>query len=473
MPTNQIILIRPRIEIEFSDANPPIGLGYLAACLERHDFVVTVLDLALRRLGDDDLIRFIKKKDPLFVGITSLTSYYNSMKRLSMLIKSNCPDITLVLGGVHVSSLPLESMKECQPDFLVIGEGEETIVELAASLKTGKADLEKIDGIAFRKDGEVHITHDRRLLDNLDTLPLPTWHKINPNKYPKSPHGFIMVRKQLAPIMSSRGCPYSCSYCASCRFWHQQIRFRSPSNVVDEIEYLYKHYGIKEFSFWDDNLTLKRMHIEGICKEILKRRINALFSTPNGVRVDTLDEPMLRLMRQAGFYYLTFAVESGSTKVLHDNQKYTNLKKIVQTTRIAKKLGFDLNSFFIFGFENETVEDIKKTIKLAKALPFNMKTFFILKPLPGSQVFETWSKGVDLTNFDWSQTNYWDNNMSVSKLGPEIARKWRRRAYIETTARFPEFIQYIFYRFVKRVHWYQLQFLIRKVIYIVAGRLLK
>ncbi len=470
---NRIILIRPRIEIEFSDANPPIGLGYLAACLEKHGFAVIILDLAIRRLTDDDLIRFIKKIGPLFVGITALTSYYDGMKKLSHLLKTNCPNIPLVLGGVHVSSMPHESMIECQPDVIVIGEGEETTVELAAALSAKKGDLESIDGIAFWKDGKIHIAHDRKLLDNLDSLPFPAWHKINPNKYPKSPHGFIMVHKQIAPILSSRGCPHSCSYCASCKFWHQQIRFRSPSNVVDEIEYLYKHYGIREFSFWDDNLTIKRSHIEGICKEILKRHINALFSTPNGVRVDTLDEFILKMMKQAGFYYLTFAVESGSIKVLHDNQKYTRLRKIIQTTRIARNLGFDLNSFFIFGFENETAEDAEKTIKLAKALPFDMKTFFILKPLPGSQVFERWAKGVDLTNFDWSRTNYWDNGMSVSKLGVETAKKWRHRAYIETTVRYPDFVKYIFYRFVKRGHWYQVKFLIRKVIYMLAGRPLK
>ncbi|HME55419.1 MAG TPA: radical SAM protein [Candidatus Lokiarchaeia archaeon] len=463
-------MIRPEINIGIStDVNPPIGLGYLAACLEQQGFTVTVLDLALRRLSNDDLIRFIKKRDPLMVGITALTSYYGNMKLLARLFKSKCQDIPIVLGGVHVSSLPLESMKECLPDFLVIGEGEETIVELASALRLGKADYEKIAGIAFWKNGEIIITKERQLIENLDGLPLPAWNKINPNKYPKLPHGFIMVHKEIAPILSSRGCPYSCSYCASCRFWHQRIRFRSPVKVVDEIEFLYKKYGIREFSFWDDNLTLNRSHIQEICKEILKRHITALFSTPNGVRVDTLDEPMLRLMHQAGFYYLTFAVESGSIKVLHDNQKYTSLKKIAQTTIIAKKLGYEMNSFFIIGFENETAEDIKKTIKFAKALPYNMKTFFVLKPLPGSPLFERWSSSLDLTDFDWGQTNYWDNKMSVNKLGPRITKKWRRKAYMETVVRFPEFFHYLFYRFIKRGHWYQLGFLIKRVIYILAG----
>jgi len=473
MPTNHIILFRPDIEIEFSDANPPIGLGYLAACLEKYGFPVSIVDLALWRLSEDDVIRFIKNKNPLFVGITALTSYYNGMKKLSRVIKSKCPDTTLVLGGVHVSSLPQESMRECQADFLVLGEGEDTVVELATALRSDVGGFEKIKGIAFWRNGEVIITEERQLIENLDTLPFPSWHKINPNKYPKTPHGFIMVHKNIAPILSSRGCPYSCSYCASCRFWHQRIRFRSPVNVVDEIEFLYTEYGIREFTFWDDNLTLKHSHIEGICKEILKRHIHALFSTPNGVRVDTLDEPMLRLMHRAGFYYLTFAVESGSAKVLRDNQKYTSLKKIAKIAKIAHDLGFELNSFFIFGFENETIEDIKKTIKLAKALPFNMKTFFILKPLPGSQIFERWSKNVDLTGFDWGQTNYWDDKMSVSRLGPAVAKKWRQKAYIETIIRFPDFVQYLIYRFIKRGHWYQFKYLFKKVFYIIRGQFLK
>jgi len=115
------------------------------------------------------------------------------------------------------------------------------------------------------------------------------------------PHGFILKHKRFAPIMTSRDCPFSCAYCASCNFWRQKIRYRSPKNVVDEIQHLQEKFGIKEIHFWDDNLTLRQSHNEAICREILKRKIKIAMKTPNGIRVDTLNEKVLKLMKAAGF----------------------------------------------------------------------------------------------------------------------------------------------------------------------------
>ncbi|MBD3188953.1 radical SAM protein, partial [Candidatus Bathyarchaeota archaeon] len=290
--TRTIILIRPdfgkAIEYIYRQVNPPIGLGYLSSFLRTKGYRVFILDLAFRRLATRTVIEFIKKREPLFVGISALTAYYSEMKVIANRLREEIPELKIVLGGVHASSLPRESLIECKADFVVRGEGELAIWRLADALREDPAKIPSITGLAIRKGDEVIFTGKPELVDDLDELPMPAWHQINPNKYPKNPHGFLMIHEQVAPVFSTRGCPFECHYCASCRFWRRRIRFRSPKNVVDEIEYLHDRFGIKEIHFWDDNLTLKRSHIVGICREIIARGLNHMaFCTPNGVRVDT------------------------------------------------------------------------------------------------------------------------------------------------------------------------------------------
>ncbi|MHA1792805.1 MAG: B12-binding domain-containing radical SAM protein, partial [Promethearchaeota archaeon] len=387
-----IILIRPEITmINYRSVNPPLGLGYLASYLMKNGFKVFILDLALYKITLETLSKFISHKQPILIGITALTSYYSEMKKLSLFLKEKFPGIPIVLGGVHVSSLPMESIKECNADFVVVGEGEQTLLELANAISRKSSDFSTIKGIYYKKDDKIVVNEPRGYIKDLDSLPMPAWHMISPLKYVGEPHGFIVKSIRVAPMFTSRGCPFSCSYCASCQFWGQRIRFRSPKNVVDEIEYLVKTFKVKEIHAWDDNITLNRKHIEGICKEIIKRGLRIHLATPNGVRVDTLDERMMKLMRAAGFYKMTFAVESASYRVLRDAGKNSDLKKIVKNTIIAKKLGFYLNSYFILGFPTDTESTINKTIRFAKSLPFDFATFFIMKPLPGSRLFREWA----------------------------------------------------------------------------------
>jgi radical SAM superfamily enzyme YgiQ (UPF0313 family) len=453
----------------FTQENPPIGLGYLASYLGQFGFHVTILDLTVRRITFRTLLEFIVKKHPIFIGITALTPYYNDAKVLAQQIKRELPSTPLVLGGVHMSSLPELALEECEADFVVIGEGEETTLELAQVLADHQEDYSKIKGIGYRKNSQVRINEPRGLIADLDALPLPAWHKIDPNKYPRAPHGSTMKFKEVAPILSSRGCPFSCDYCASCRFWGQKIRYRSPAKVVDEMEYLIDNFGIKEFHIWDDNLTLKRSHIEGICREILNRHLKIALAMPNGVRVDTLDREILSLMRQAGFYFLIFAIESWSQRILNENNKRTNLKIILRNITIGKKLGFELGCFLIFGFENDTVETIQKSIRFTKSLPFDQVAFFTLKPLPGSKTFARWADGRDLKDFDWNHINFFNSRVVVSHMDPLLLEKWQRRAYTEFYLRLPILIRAIFYRFVKRGHAFQLKFLLEKLKLVLFG----
>ncbi|MHA1679651.1 MAG: B12-binding domain-containing radical SAM protein [Promethearchaeota archaeon] len=475
MNSKTIILIRPdfgkAIEYIYRQINPPIGLGYLASFLKERGFRVYILDLALRRIERETVIRFIKKKNPLFVGISALTAYYSEMKLLSNYLREKIPSLKIILGGVHASSLPRESLVECHADFAVIGEGELSISRLARYMEEGRLDFKSIPGICFFEGEEFIHTGDPELISDLDSIPMPAWHKINPNKYPKNPHGFLMVYKEVAPLFSTRGCPFECHYCASCRFWQRKIRFRSSSNVVDEIQYLHEEFGIREIHFWDDNLTLKRSHIEGICNEIIRRGLDKLtYCAPNGVRVDTLDEKLLILMKKAGFYKLTFAVESGSSKILRTNGKYIDLKKIIKNTVIARNVGFMLNSFFMIGFPGETEETIKKTVKFAKSLPFNYATFFLMKPLPGSKIFDEWSRGKELLNFNWNNLSSYmqKNKFLLSDLSPEYLSKAHKKAHNEFIYRI-KMITSIFWISLRHFHVEQFKFDIERFMHLILG----
>ncbi|MBD3186736.1 radical SAM protein [Candidatus Bathyarchaeota archaeon] len=443
----------------YSQVNPPIGLGYLASSLEQAGFTAIIIDMALHDIQWESIIRYIKKKRPLFVGISALTLYYDGMKKLSKFIKAHSPDTMVILGGVHPSVLPRYSLRECKADAVSIGEGEQTIVELARAIANGALDLSGIKGLAIWKDGEIIFTEKRDLIKDLDTLPMPAWYKINPNIYPKNPHGFLLKYLQVAPIFSSRGCPHDCSYCASCKFWGQKIRFRSPVKVVDEIEYLHDEFGIREIHFWDDNLTLKRSHIVGICKEIIKRGLNHMaFCTPNGVRVDTLNDTVLKWMKAAGFYKMTFAVESGSPELLRKSNKKTSLLKIAKNTVLAKKMGFILNSFFMLGFPGETRETMEETVRFACALPFDYSTFFIMKPLPGSAIFEQWRQGRSIKDFDWKKLGYWDSReFNLTELPNECITKMFYDAHKRNERRFKKLGRMIWIR-LKHFHFKQMAF---------------
>jgi len=445
-PKKNVILIRPEmgraLKGNTNQVNPPIGLGYLAAFLERAGYHVDVLDLANRQIPMDTLVAFIKRRNPILVGISALTAYYMRMKELSRSLRATLKELVLVLGGVHPSSLPKNAMLECDANFIVIGEGEQTLLELTRAIETGESNFSRIKGIAYRQDGIVKTTAPRELIEDIDSLPMPAWHKINPNRYPKNPHGVLLKYVEVAPIVSSRGCPFTCTYCASCRFWGQRIRFRSVKSVVDEIQYLHEKYGIREIHFWDDNITLNRDHIINLCKEIIRRGLNKMaFNAPNGVRVDTLDKTMLRWMKAAGFYSMTFAVESGSARVLREMKKKIDLVKILRNTVIAHDLGFMINSFFIIGFPGDTKESILKTIQYANSIPFTYCVFFHLKPLPGSEIFMTWSSKVDLKNFDWDRlTDYMHvSQEALCKLPMEYLVKMYKRAYTAKILRIKTF----------------------------------
>jgi len=398
-----LLLLRPKIKIPNAYPNPPIGLGYLAAILRTHGHQVDILDCAIMKASYSQILTRISAMNPDVLGITALSSYYSEMRRLAKeLYKLRIP---IILGGVHVSSLPEFSIRECGADFVVIGEGELTTLELMDKWHD-KNTRNKIKGIAYLENDQFKITPSHELISNLDDIPFPAWDLINPLKYPPVPHGSAMKRHPVAPILTTRGCPYSCIYCASTQFWGHQFRRRSAQNIGDEIEYLVNKFRIREVHIWDDNFTLLKKHVVEFCREILRRKLDLSFACPNGVRVDSLNKEILTLMKRTGFYSIVFAIESGSQTILDKANKKTNLKLIPEKINIAKGLGYIIPSFFIFGLPGETYATARRTIQFAKDLPLNNVAFFIAKPLPGSKLFDDWRKQNDLIKINCDRFHF-------------------------------------------------------------------
>jgi len=387
----KIILIQPKFNTHL--ITPPLGLGYIAGSLIKDGHNVKLLDCIKE---DIDVLKEIRETSPDFIGITILSISYGVAIKLIKDIRKNS-DTKIVIGGAHVSALPEQSLKDTEADFAVIGEGEETFRELCSN-----NDYKNINGLAFRKDEEIIINKPRDLIKDIDSIPFPAWEIINPDTYPPTPHGAFYKHFPIAPITTTRGCPFNCIFCASKCTWKQKLRVRSAKNVVDEIEYLNKKFGIQEFHFEDDNFTFSRSHVVDVCNEILERKLNIVWACPNGVRIDKLDYEIVSLMKKSGCYQLSFGIESGSQEIINSINKHMDLKIVPNVVKMVKSLGIKTCGFFIVGLPEDTKETIEETINFSISVPFDVAQFSRFIPLPGTKPFDDWYKD----NFDWNMINH-------------------------------------------------------------------
>ena len=231
------------------------------------------------------------------------------------------------------------------------------------------------------------VVNKQQHIENLDSLEMPAWNLMGLNSYPKIPPTLLFKKQPFAPISVTRGCPFSCTFCAA-HIHGRKIRSRSIDNVLMEIDLLYRDYGIREFYIVDDNFTADKAMVKKFCSEIINRKYDIAFCNPNGVRLDTLDMEMLTLMKKAGWYYLSVGIESGSQPVLDHMKKRINITLVREKVSIIRKAGLEVYGFFIVGYPTETLEDIKKTVNLALELDLIGANFSCFHPLPGTAIFE-------------------------------------------------------------------------------------
>lgn len=384
-------LLRPHI---------PMGLLYLSAFLKKNKVDVEFLDAVAgdmnrvekrgkgKRYGMSvkKLIKAIKKISPDIVGIgTMFTAYFDDVVELSKIVKKINKKILVVVGGSHVSVDPIQVMKNKSIDVAVYGEGENTLLDIV-----NKKKFEKITGIVYRKNGKVIRNKPRELIKDLDSLPMPDWKVLNFDKYVMvSPFN---MRKPMFPIISSRGCPGHCLYCSVNAVWQHCWRGRGAKNVVDEMEYLMNMYKAREFYFLDDSVSVNKKRLEDICDEIISRKINVKWTTPNGIAHWTLTKPLLKKMKRAGCYRITFGIESGDPELRRWVGKPYSLDQARELTRYANDLGYWTLATNIIGFPYETRENMQNTFDFALNSDVDMAFFFRLGLRPGTEVYKIFEK---------------------------------------------------------------------------------
>jgi len=360
----------------------------MGASLKKAGHDVTIIDACLSDMEFSDVTKLTVGLSPDYVGITGFTVQYSGAKRLFSEIKHLNHNIITVFGGQHASALTEYVMNDVpEIDFTIRGEGENAFPELVKALSLGNDHFKQVAGLAYRADGHI-VVNSPVMIEDLDSLDYP-WQVINPLDYPSGMgHGFMVKRRPVAPIISSRGCPYQCTFCSGGLVLGKKLRLRNPKKIVDEIEYLMKTYGIREVSIIDDNFTFHRTHAAEVCDEILRRKLDIAWSLPNGVRADGVDYQLLKLMKDAGCYYLAFGIEFGSERMLKITKKQLSMDKAQQAIKQAASLNLITQGFFLTGHPEEKREDTLATAELARKLPFDRISMNTLVPLPGSEVFE-------------------------------------------------------------------------------------
>ncbi len=424
----KILLIKPIKRSGYYQVVPNLGLGYLATSLRRDNHDVRILDCVKEKHNFDDFRRYLEEFKPDVAGIQLFTCDYTATKEMLRIIKNfNSKTITLI-GGPHVSCAPGYTMKDMKDaDFGFIGEAEDSILELLRADKS----LNKIPGIVFRVDNEIKINPVQRVED-IDKFDLPAWDLMDPRTYPVAPHGSFAKQSPIAPIITSRGCPYHCTYCSVNLNTGRKFRRRSINNILNEILILYHEFGVREIHIEDDNFTLNKSFVKEFCERLIKMNLSITWACPNGVRLDTLDKETLQLMEKAGCYSFAIGIESGSPRILKDMRRSVTVETMIEKIRLIKETtNIRMTGFFLIGYPSETMEDIQMTLDLACGLPIDRAQFSNFLPFPGTEIFdrlvENGKINPDTLDFD----KYLNNKIIYSPEGitPETLRKVMKRAF--------------------------------------------
>lgn len=359
---------------EITPVFPPLGLAYIAAVLRRENIPVRILEANAHDLNHEQIKKNIEEYSPDIVGITSTTSLIEEAHEIAKLCSKKIP---VIIGGIHASSMPQETLEKFERfDFLVRGEGEFAMLEFV-----GKKPLAKIKGLSYRKNEKIIHNPPRELNETLDELPFPTRDLLPLEKY------FSVGAKQEPSdyILSSRGCPYLCLFCADHLVHGRKFRYRSPENIMEEVREIYNR-GARDWDFVDDNFTLLIERVEKFCDIMIESRLNKKMSwrCSNGLRVDKITLDLLKKMKKAGCYMVSLGIESGNEEILRNMKKSINLEKVRRAVKWCKEAGIETRGLFMFGNLGEDEKTMRDTIDFAKSLDLDTATFHITTPFPNT-----------------------------------------------------------------------------------------
>ena len=354
---------------------PPLGLGYVAACLKKAGITVELVDCTFLR--QDEALEKVRRSQPRIIGMQVMFSMKEKALELARLLKKDCE--LLVAGGPLPTSDPEEFLRSF--DVVVVGEGEQTMLELVRAVQNVTS-LMNVKGIAFREKDKVKVTPPRDFIKDLDSIAFPSREFFNHRaymRYFKEKFGYTETS-----VITSRGCPFNCDFCSRPVFGNS-FRSRTAANIVDEVEVVHK-LGYERVWFADDCFTLDRKRLLNICDELVRRRANVSWECLS--RVDTVDGQIAQKMKQAGCVRVFFGIESGNDLILRIMKKQVTTKQAERAVHVFKKAGIQVGAFFILGYPGESSETVLDTVRFASSLPLDYLSFTFPYPIPGTPLFD-------------------------------------------------------------------------------------
>lgn len=374
----------------------PLGIGYLAAVLEQEGYQVSVVDCQITHPDSKALEEKFRSLNPDIIGVTSATVTYLPALDVLKTAKAAVPNALTLMGGPHVTVLDHEALVESESlDVVVRGEGEQTMLELAKLVSEGNAkNLSGVQGITFKHSNQIIQNPDRPFMTDIDSLPLPAHRHFDTNMYK-------LFGVNYMPIITSRGCPSACTFCLARKMCGHAFRGRSPSKVVDELEWLRDEYHAGAFAFYDDTFTfdLKRAH--AICDEMQKRKVDLPWDCRT--RVDRVNKELLAKLKATNCQLIHFGVESGSPEMLKLMHKGTTVELNAQAIKWAKEAGISVAVSLIIGYPTETPEMLQKTIDFLYKTKPDYVYMCEAVPYPGTEL-EAFIKQLGLeVPAEWNQ----------------------------------------------------------------------
>ena len=443
-----IVLINPPLSLEErygrfargGTQTPPLGLAQLAAVTRAQGYDTAIVDCAALGLGYGDAVARVAASGFEYVGLTAVTPAIHNAGQLARELKQANEGLCVIIGGPHITAVPEETMRAYAAfDIGVVGEGEETLVELLDSLVEG-APLEGIAGLIYRAgDGALRMTEPRPFIKDLDSLPMPAWDLLPTLSQHYETPTFYLGKTPSSSLVTSRGCCGRCTFCDRSVFGNM-YRMHSAERVVEMMQLLHDRFGINDVIIHDDAFVLNKRRVERFCALLIESASQMTWGC--NARVNMVNPDLLRAMKAAGCWHIGYGIESGSQRVLDVIHKDITLEQIADAVTWTHDAGIRTRGFFMIGHPTETEESIRETITLAKSLPIDDFQITFFTPFPGSEIHQE-IKTYGAFDGQWQRMNMWEPLFIPKDLTRKQLIYWQRRAFREFYFRPPTIWRYL------------------------------
>ncbi|MCP4349061.1 MAG: radical SAM protein [Desulfobacterales bacterium] len=407
----KILLINPPREILQPACFPPMGLAYIGGVLRQKNHKVRIIDAS--SYSWKKLEKEILLSNPDIVGITCWTIERGQAFITAKIVRQCFPWTKIIIGGQHATAFPEHMFQIAHADIVVIGEGEETVLEIITAVENNNP-ISQVKGIVYKEGDKIGYTEPRGLIEDLDSIPFPAYDDFDLKEYTGLPE----TKSLAAAIITSRGCPYNCIYCSSAVFWKRAWRSRTAENVLEEIVWLYKDYNVRSLIFFDDLFFLDKNRAIEICKKIIEKNLDIRWVAEG--RVNSVNQELLYWMKRAGCYRIDYGVESGSPRILKNINKKITVEQIRQAFKLTHEVGIKPDAYLMVGNPGETNETIDETIQLMGEIkPYFTNSGGISYILPNTELYEK-AKQLGIVDDDyWLKSNdtiYYTGEHSLNEL---------------------------------------------------------